>query len=585
MGSSSGEAVLGRPQSAFSGFMTRIGRPYALVPFLIFLAFIMAYPIFMVIYASFKGGPPGTDAPFTLQGYTTTWSEWSTYKALITTFVLAVPRVATGVFFAIFVTWIICRTNTPLRGLFEQALWLRIFLPFLPMVVAWLLIAGGRSGILNRAIMDLFNLSKPPLDIQSYWGVIFMSLMNAGPMFFMYMSPAFRNMDASLEESSRVSGASNITTLFRITVPIMMPAILGITLLIFLFVLGSYETELFLLAPKGVYVFSTWIWWTAGKMPPDYPAAMAMSSAFLLFVSVVIFLQFKVLGKRQYVTVTGRGFGVRLLDLGKFKWAAFSLLAAWTLIGLVFPLVMLILGTIQNTYGVFGTGFTLDYWKDALGRPSVIRSFKNTVVLGLMTATMGTILYSLMSYMFLRTKLKWREGIEIVSWIPRAAPAVVLGLGIVWAVLGGVPGLDVFYGTLILMSVVIMLEATPQGMRMMNGGMVQLSSELEEAARVSGASWARTMRRVVIPLLAPTLLNAWLLSFLGSTRALVVLLFIYVPSSKVLSIDIFERMMTSQPQQAAILGVMLTILSMAIAAIARLIAFSQRRQLEPAQIA
>ncbi len=586
MAGTSGEAVLEkRPSSVLAAVLQRL-RPYVLVPFLGLLAFVMAYPIFMVVYASFKGGPPGTDAPFSLDGYVRAWTAWPTYKALITTFGLAVPRVLTGVIFAVFATWIVTRTNTPLRGLIEELIWLRIFLPTLPMVVAWLLLMGGSSGIINKFLMNTFNLSTPPLDIQSYWGVVFNSFMMAGTFMFLYLAPAFRNMDASLEESSRVSGASNLTTLWRITVPIMKPAILGITLLMFMVVLSSYENELFFLSNKGKFVLTTWIWWETTTMPPDYPAAMAMSSVFLVFVAVVIFIQFKMLGKRQYTTVTGRGFGVRLLDLGKWRWVTFAIMMSWTVVGLILPMTMLVMGTFQNAYGVVDSGFTLQYWKDALGRSTVITSIKNTLVLGFMVASMGTVLYGLMSYVYLRTKLKWREGIEVLSWVPRAAPSVVLGLGIVWVVLGGgIPGLTALYGTLFLMAIVILLEATPQGMRMMNGGMVQLSLELEEASRVSGGSWLRTMRRVVMPLLAPTLLNAWLLSFLGATRALVVLLFLYLPSSMVLSIEIFRAMIGTRPQQAAILGVVLTAISMVVAIVARVLALRQRRLMEVVAVA
>ncbi len=581
MGATPGEAVLGRQSAGVPARVLRRLRGFVLFPFIGLLAFIMAYPIFMVVYASFKGGPPGVDAPFSLQGYTNAWTDAATYRALITTFALAVPRVAVGVVFAVFSTWIITRTNTPLRGLMEELIWLRIFLPPLPMLLAWLLLMGGSQGVINKFLMDTFNLTAPPLDIQSYWGVIFNSFMMAGTFMFLYMAPAFRNMDASLEESSRVSGASNLTTLWRITVPIMRPAILGITLLQFLVILGSYENELFLLAAKGKYVLSTWIWWQSQKMPPDYPTAMAMSSVFLIFVAVVIFFQFKLLGKRQYTTVTGRGFGVRLLDLGRWRWATFALMMSWTVVGLILPMTMLIFGTFLNSYSVLDSGLTLQYWKQSLAQPTVMKSIKNTLFLGFMVATMGVVLYGAMSYIYLRTKLRGRQAIEALSWVPRAAPSVVLGLGIVWVVLGGgIPGLNVLYGTLFIMAFVILLEATPQGMRMMNGGMVQLSAELEEASKVSGASWLRTMRRVVMPLLMPTLLNAWLLSFLGATRALVVLLFIYMPASRVLSIDIFTRALSTRHQEAAILGVILTIISMVVAIVARVLALRERRLME-----
>ena len=580
MGTASGEATAEHRTSLARGWITRHLRPYVLFPFLGLLALIMAYPIFMVVYGSFRGGPPGTDAPFSIEGYTSAWTTPSTIKALSITFALAVPRVLTGVVFAILVTWIITRTNTPLRGLFEQLMWLRIFLPALPMLLAWMLIASGRSGLANRLFMDIFSLSGPPLDIRSYWGIVFMSLMTSGSFFFMFMAPAFRNMDASMEESSRVSGANNMTTLMRVTVPIMMPAILGVTLLVFLFVLSSYEVELFLLGPKGVYVFTTYIWYLIGKLPADYPQAMALSNVFMLFVAVVIVIQFKVLRGRQFVTVTGRGFGVRTIDLGKWKWATFALLTAWTLIGLVLPMAVMVFGTFQNTFGLWDTGLTLRWWRESLSDAAVLRSVKNTLVLGFMVATAGTTLYGLMSYIYLRTKLKGRVGIEVLSWVPRMAPGIIMAIGMFWALLGGVPGLKALYGSLIAMALVVLIEATPSGMRLLNGGMVQLSAELEEASRVLGGSWFRTMRTVVIPLLMPTLLNAWLLSFLGATRALVVLLFIFIPSSMVLSIDIFTLMMGNRPQEAAILGVILTAISMVVAVVARVLALRQRKLME-----
>ena len=127
------------------------------------------------------------------------------------------------------------------------------------------------------------------------------------------------------------------------------------------------------------------------------------------------------------------------------------------------------------------------------------------------------------------------------------------------------------------MAVVITVEAAPSSMRMMNGSMVQLGAELEEAGRVSGASWLQTMNRVVLPLLAPTILNSWLFLFLVGTRALILILFIYLPASQVLSIDIFQRMQSSEQQQAAVLGVILTAISMVVATVARLLAARQRQ--------
>ncbi|MBI4297758.1 MAG: iron ABC transporter permease [Chloroflexi bacterium] len=573
------ETVLGRSYGAFSDWAGRRVRPYFLFPFIGILGFLLVYPVFMVAYGSFRGGPPGDpDLSWTLDGYVRAWSSSETYKALIITFALAVPKVLLGITFATFLTWALTRTNTPGRRIFDQLIWLKVFLPALPMLVAWLILARGRTGLINDFLMHTFNLSKPPLDIGTYWGVIFYAVITGSTMFYLYLGPAFRNMDASLEESARISGASSLTTLRRITVPLLMPAIAGVSLLFFLVNLATFESMLFFLAPKGIYVFSTLIWHEVGKVPSDYPAAMALANAFMIFTAAVILLQFKILGERQYTTVSGRGFAVRLIDLGPWKWASFTVIALWFTLGLFVPMTILILGTFVNTFGLLENGYTLRHWGKVLSNPAILNSIKNTVVLGALVGTLGTMVYGLMSYAYLRTKLRGRKWLEVLSWVPRMSPSIVLAVGIVWAVLGGViPGAKHLYGSLILMALIVSVEHTPAGMRMMNGGMVQLGPELEESARVSGASWLRTMRKVVLPLLAPTLLNSWLLSFLVGTRALLLLLFIYVPSSKVLSIDIFERLQSNEPQQAAILGVILTAISFVVALAARYVAARQRR--------
>ncbi len=547
--------------------------PYTLFPPLAVLAFVMAYPLFMVLYGSFRGGPPGVDAPFSFDGYVRGWTDWGVHKALITTFALAVPRIFLGLSLATILAWIITRTNTPMRSMLEQLVWFRFFLPMLPITMSWVMIAGGKTGFVHA----LFGVS---LDIRSYWGIVLMSTMIGGSLGYFFIAPAFRSMDAALEESSRVSGASNMTTLRRITAPLLAPAILGAASLYLLFLLSSYETEMVLGSGKGIYVFTTYIWHTMSKVPVDYPQAMALSSVFMLFVSIVILLNFKLLGGRQFTTVTGRGFGLRPTDLGTWKWVTFAGVIFYFLFASILPLAVLIAGTFQGTWGVTSSSWTLRHWQEALSDSEVLRSVRNTLFLGLLVATASAILYSFMSYGYLRTKLRGRHAIEVLTWVPRMAPGIVLAVGVVWAVLGGIPGIRFLYGTLFLMAIVVVVENTPTGMRITNGGMVQLGAELEESARISGAGWFQTVRRIVLPLLAPTLLSSWLLGFLAGTRALLIVMFLYLPSSRVLSLDIFERWQSIEWEEAAVLGVILTAITVIVAAIAQVVAARQRKAMD-----
>lgn len=557
----------------------RLG-PYALMPVIVVLGFLVIYPLFMVIYGSFVGGPPGTNAAFSAEGYTRTWTDQSALKSLVTTFSLVIPRVVLGTAFAVLLAWLVTRTNVPMRGSLELILWFQVFLPTLPMTLSWLTLFHGKTGMVNRWWMDTFHTSSPLFEIRSFEGIILLSVISMGAFFYFFVGPAFRSMDASMEESARVCGASNLTTLRRITAPLLTPAILGAALLVFLAMLASYEIELLLGSRQGIYVFTTYIWNLMGRTPADYPGAMAMSSVFMLFVAAVIILQFKMWQGRQFITVSGRGFGYRVTDLGRWRWVAFGALIAYFLIASGLPLAVLLMGTFQKMWGNFASPWTLDQWRVALNDPAVTRSFMNTIYLGFLAATLKVVLNGLLSYASLRTRLKGRQIIEVLSWVPRAAPGIVMSVGFVWAVLGGIPGIQFLYGTIFLMAIVITVETIPFGMRIMNAGMVQLSPELEEAARVSGASWLRTMWKVVIPLMIPTIVSGWLLGFLGSIRSLVLLLFIYVPASKVMSIHIFELWGSDRLEQAAVLGLMLTVLCLFVAIVAQYVAHRARQSME-----
>lgn len=545
-------------------------RPYTLLPALMFLGFLVLYPLFMVVFASFKGGPPGVDSPFSIEGYQRAWADPGVIRAIFTTLWMAILRVGFGIILTIFVAWIINRTNTPWRGGLEVLVWLRFFLPTLPVVIAWTLILGPQ-GLANKFLMNAFNLSSPPLDIRSYWGIIFISTTIQVSMLYFFIAPAFRRMDASLEESSRMCGASSFTTLRRITAPLLTPALLGAGLLSFLIVLESYETELVLGTSQNIYVFSTYIWMTMSLVPVDYPKAMALSSVFLFLAAAVIILQFRILRGRIFVTVTGRGFTARPHDLGRWKWVTFSFVMLYFLVATLLPLIIIVAGSFMKIWGMWRLdAFTTENWTTVLGDSSFMLSVKNTLLLGAMAATGGLLLYTLMSYGFLRTRLPARQGLEILSWVPRMAPALVMSLGFVWAYLGGgIPLLKVLYGSLFLMALVIIVNSMPFGTRIMNGAMVQIGPELEESSRVSGASWLSTMRRIVVPLLSPAVVSAWLLLFLTATRALIIVMFLYVSSSKVLALSTYEYWFSGEAEKAAVVGIVLVAISLPVALLAR----------------
>lgn len=534
------------------------------------VAFLVAYPLFMLLFGSFKEGPPGTSAPFTFDGYVRAYSNVATYTTLWTTLWLGVVRTLLSVALAIFLAWVVTRTDIPWRGTLEVLIWLKFFLPVQPFIIAWALLLAPDVGILNQFLVWLLPIEASPLNVYSYGGIIWVSVLSWAAVLFIIITPAFRGMDASLEESSRLSGAGMVTTLWRITVPLLKPAILGASLLGFIRLLESFEAELFLGYREGIYVYTTKVFELIYYFPIDFPQGMALSTVFLGIIFGLIALQWRLLGTRQYVTVTGRGFATRVSRLGGWRWVIFTIVLVYVIVGTLLPVATLAVGSFMKLFGLVVTDpFTVKHWRLTLGDTRFWPAFKNTMLMGVVAATLGMVFFSFLSYIIVRTKFIGRNALDFFTWLPWGIPGMVLALGFLWAYVGGIPFPFTVYGTLWLMILAMIVRGFPLGVRVMNGAMVQLGNELEESSRVLGASWFYTFRRIVAPLLSPSFIGAWIILFLLSVRDLVTVILLYSPKSRLLSIIMFEYWFGGYAERSLVVGLISTIMVMGMALLAR----------------
>ncbi|MFQ5826440.1 MAG: ABC transporter permease [Dehalococcoidia bacterium] len=543
---------------------------------LVVIGFLVIYPLLMLVYGSFRGGGPGTPSGFSLQGYVAAFTTMGNYGVLWTTIWLSALRMALSVGVAIFLAWVVTRTDTPWRGGLEVLIWMVFLgLPYLPALVGWTLLAGPK-GFINQALMAVLPLDGPLINIYSYGGIVWASTTFWASIIFILITPAFRGMDAALEESSRMSGANTFTTIRHITVPVLAPAILGVAALTFVRLMESFETELILGYPAEIYVFTTRIWWLLGTMPADFPQAMALSSIFMAVVSLLIITQWRLIGQRQYVTISGRGFATRPTPLGRWRYVTFGLVLLYFVLAFILPFLTLILGSFMKLWGVWqAQPFTLQNWTSTLADPNLLLSVKNTLIVGFGAATVGMILYSLISYIVVRTKLQGQRLLDIITWLPYGVPALVLALGFLWAYIG-VPFLSPLFGTVWLLILVFLVRGMPLGCRVMNGSMHQLGYELEECSRVLGASWMHTFRRIVAPLLSPAFISAWLILFALTVRDVVTVMFLYMPGSKVISIALLEHWIASEYEQATVYGVIMGLLTVGAAFASRYLGRKQQ---------
>ena len=287
-----------------------------MVILIIVVAFLVLTPLALMILNSFQTARPGQPIVWGLEGWVKAFTTPGIVKAMTNTFSLAITRQAIALLIGSFFAWLIARTDLPMKGTLEFFFWLSFFLPALPETMGWILLLDPKYGLLNQGLIDIGVLSQPIFNIYSFWGIVWAHLGGTVSVKVMLLAPAFRNLDAVLEEASRISGASGTRTFFRIVLPVMMPAILVTTILGLVRALEAFEIELLLGTPIGLQVYSTKIHELVTWEPPQFAPAMALSTLFLGLLLFMVALQRRYIGRRNYETITGRGFSIRPTPLG-----------------------------------------------------------------------------------------------------------------------------------------------------------------------------------------------------------------------------------------------------------------------------
>jgi len=496
-------------------------EPSSLLIGLLFIvvALLVLTPLFLLLVGSFQLARPGEAPVYGLAGWKRAFSDPSIREALWNTVSLSVVRQAVALAIGVILAWLIARTDLPWRKGLEFMFWISFFLPSLPVALGWILLLDGKFGLLNQWLQALPFVSGPIFNVYSYWGIVWVHMTTSLGVKVLLLAPAFRNLDASLEESARSCGATPVTTLIRIVVPLMMPAILVATVLGLIRSMEAFEIELLLGVPIGLFVYSTKIRDLVAYEPPDYASATALGSIFLLLLLVMVALQRSYLGQRHYRTVTGRGFSTNPTSLGRWRWPIFAMVALTAFSVTVVPVAMLLMGTFMRAFGYFDipNPWTMENWQRVLADPSLIRSLWNTIFVGLGTAVTGVVFYSLIAYVVVRRHFKGKAALDFISWLPWAVPGILMGLALLWTVFE-TRILLFLYGSVYLLIIALFIKSMPFGVQISKSVLVQLGPELEEAARISGGSWFQTYRRVLVPLLAPTLIVVGLLGFMSAAR-------------------------------------------------------------------
>jgi iron(III) transport system permease protein len=540
--------------------------------FLVFLIAAMGLPLIFLLTGSFNLAAPGKPAVYGFDNWLRAFTDPGTVSALWMSFLLSVVRLIPAMILSVVFAWLIARTDMPGGKWIESVCWIAYFVPDFPLVLAWILLLDPNFGFLNTVAKGLPFVDGAIFNPYSFWGIVWVHTSTGGIWFkVMLLVPVFRRLGATLEEAARVAGANTTTMLWRITLPVLAPMILAVSVLSFIRGLQSFNTELLLGTPSGIYVYSTKIYDFLHREPRAYGEATALGSVFLFVLAILLFFYWRYLsGNKKFTVVTGQGYSTMRVKLGKWRYAALGGCMLYIVVMMLLPLTFLVIGSFMRRYGFFNINspFTLNHWHNMLADPIFLVALKNSLIIATVTAVGGILLYSALAYLLVSRRTITAPLLESLCWMPHVLPGILLSLSVLWLFLA-TPLRYFLYGTVWGIAFALILGDSPVTTQAFKAGLLQLGADLEESARVSGASWAYTYRRILLPLLAPIAAAVGLMNFGSALTSISTPVLLYSHQSRPLAILLLEYSFTGELERAAALGLLVTLIIGAMMLIGR----------------
>ncbi len=534
------------------------------------VAFLVLYPIGSVVYLTFL--PNSMAAVFGTIPWYRAYAEPGMLQSVINTIEVVVAVQAISMPIAIVVSWFLARTDVPFSRTIEFCYWIMFFLPSMGVMTGWLLLFDPDFGLVNQGLMSLGIAKGAVFNLYSFWGIVFVHLTTYGiSVKVMLLTPAFRNLDASIEEASYLCGANRWRTLLRIVLPIMTPAILVVLLMSIIRGLETFEIELILGTPIKFQVYSTKLYLLMANSPPEFRAAGTLGTSVLAMVLPLIVLQRWASTRRSYAVVTGRASTARI-RLRRWRWPAFLLMAGGVAFMSLLPFLLLVAGSFMKLFGFFNLKqvWTIEHWVTALADSTFTSSLRNMLYLGVGTSVLAIVVYALVAYCAVRAKSRLRGPLDMITWLPYTVPGIVLSFGYLNMALQ-VPLFALLYGTVGALILVSFLAAMPLGVQVIKVNMLQMGTEIEEAGRIVGGGWISTFRRIILPIGSPTLAVVGIMVFASTIRNVSSIMLLSTGANRVLSVLQLEFLSDGSLGPAAVVGTVIVLISLAAAIVVRLV--------------
>lgn len=530
-------------------------------------AYLIAAPLGMLLVAALRGPsdllPFEPGAHWTLAHFRAVYSDSVLYTRVIPdTLIFVLGSVALTFVMAFLLAWLVERTDLPWRNVWFSLILFPLLVPAVVLAAAWILLFGPNAGWVNVGLRALLGLQDSgPANVFSMPGLIVCQALASVPFVFLLLGPPLRSMNPALEEASSSSGASAATTVLRVTLPVLLPGLLAPLILALLITLEQIELPLIIGLPAHINVFSYRIWYElnpAGGLP-NYGGAAAVAVPFLALGMLLLRLYNRAIRRASsYVTVTGKAWRQTRLPLGRWRLPSLAFVSSYVAAAAVLPALVLL------WTGFFGYAtpsvaslakFSLHAYRVLLGNRLFWLGLQNTALVAFLSALIITALGGVLAWIIVRTDFRGRKIVDFVSFMSLGIPSVIAGLGIMVLYLSMPIGI---YGTvwILVLGYSYRLAVTT---RISRAGLMQIHRELEEASSTSGARWLATQRRIVLPLLLPTLASGFILLFITGVREFTMGLVLYAQDNIVLSVLLWRLLESGDSAPAAALSTMIIV--------------------------
>ena len=519
---------------------------------LLIVDFLLVFQLLPLVFLLGRAFLP--DGAFSLQIFERLYTYQMNWQALTNTLLAAFATMILGTVIAYPLAYLVGRTNLHGRKFFRSLFILTYMVPPYVGAMAWLRLLNRNVGTINILLRRLFSLqiTEGPLNIYSLGGLIWVLTTFYFPYAFITISRAMEKMDPSLEEASRVSGASPLRTVLRITLPMMTPSLIAGALLVFVSAASCYGIPSIIGAPGNVHTVTTRIIEYYGLGVQGINDATGLAVFLIGIALIVLYVSDFVIARRQFVTVSGKSTRPAMVDLRRWRMPLTVLVGLFAFLAVAVPFATILTTSFKLDVGKAlweDSNFTLQQWS-ALWRRETLDCLKNSLLFAASAATIGMVISCVSSYLLQRTTISGRRLPDFLITLGSGTPSVVIALGLIMTMRGQF-GVNI-YNTASIIVIAYLIKYLMMGMRTVSSAMSQVHASLEESSQVSGAGWLRTMVRITGPLILPSIAAGWFLIFIPCFYELSMTTLLYSTQTKTIGFQLYQYWtFTSQPQACA----------------------------------